>query len=340
MADLQTPHDRFFRDLFARPEAARDFVRHYLPTEVVECVDLNTLEPVPGSFVDPELREHLADAVFSVSLKDGSDAYVYVLIEHKSHPDRFAAFQVLRYIVRLWERALRETGVNGLPAVIPVVLYHGRSEWRAPRDVGDLVEAPEGLAAYQPRLRYELCDLGRYGDEEIRGAAILQASLLVLKHIFREDLRQALPRALGLLRELVDTASGLEAVEVLLRYVTVATDTVGPADLERAVTEALGAKGEEIMPTIAQKWIEQGMEKGLQRGLQQGLQQGLMEGQIKAAREDVIDALEARFEPVPGDIVDRVRLADDPAKLKILLRQAVRVENLDAFRKALRIVLG
>ncbi len=90
------------------------------------------------------------------------------------------------------------------------------------------------------------------------------------------------------------------------------------------------------MPTLAEKWIEEGMTKGLQQGLQQGVQ----EGRLEAARESVLEALEARFEPVPGDIVDRVRLADDPAKLKILLRQAVRAESLDAFREALRIVLG
>jgi hypothetical protein len=27
------PHDSFFKELFSRPEAAEDFVRHYLPPE-------------------------------------------------------------------------------------------------------------------------------------------------------------------------------------------------------------------------------------------------------------------------------------------------------------------
>ncbi|WP_459943149.1 RpnC/YadD family protein, partial [Deferrisoma palaeochoriense] len=179
-----------------------------------------------------------------------------------------------------------------------------------------------------------------YSDEEIRGTAILQASLLVMKHIFHDDLGEALSRALGLLAGLCRSRTGLEAVEVMLRYVAAATDRVGPEEIRNALTAALGPEGVEIMPTLAEKWIEEGRTKGLREGLQQGLQQGVSEGRLEAARESVLEALEARFGPVPGDIVDRVRLADDPAKLKILLRQAVRAENLEAFREALRIVLG
>ncbi len=38
MADILSPHDRFFRDLFARPDAAREFVRHYIPSEVTAAL--------------------------------------------------------------------------------------------------------------------------------------------------------------------------------------------------------------------------------------------------------------------------------------------------------------
>ena len=78
------------------------------------------------------------------------------------------------------------------------------------------------------------------------------------------------------------------------------------------------------MPTLAEKWVEE----------------GLQQGQVRAAREAVIDALEARFGEVPAEVVDRVQGVEDLAKLKVLLRQAVRAESLEAFRRALEIVLG
>jgi hypothetical protein len=33
------PHDSFFKELFSHPEAAKDFVRHYLPPEVVAVLE-------------------------------------------------------------------------------------------------------------------------------------------------------------------------------------------------------------------------------------------------------------------------------------------------------------
>ncbi len=341
MSDVQNPHDRFFREVFARPEAVEGFLRYYLPPEVAGHLDPGLVQRVPGTFVDPGLRAHHADAVFEVGLRGGGTAYLYVLVEHKSHPDRSTPFQLLKYVVRLWEHAIRVSGAGPLPPVIPVVLYHGRQQWWVPRDAADLAEGcPEGLREYQPSLRYVLCDLGRYADEEIRGAAVLRAAFLVMKHIFDEELVARLPEALGLLGDLLDTRTGLEAVEVLLQYVSAATDRVGEEDLRQAVKEALGPKGEGIMPTLAQRWLEEGMKKGLQQGLQQGVQQGATEGRLAALRDAVIDVLEARFDTVPGDLLESVGAMDDPAKLKILHRKAVRAETLDEVRLALKVLQG
>jgi hypothetical protein len=57
----------------------------------------------------------------------------------KRAPDAWVAFQVLRYLVRIWEQAL-EQKVKKLPPIFPLVLYHGRARWRAARDFGALIE--------------------------------------------------------------------------------------------------------------------------------------------------------------------------------------------------------
>ena len=38
------PHDRFFKETFGRPQMTRDFLRSYLPADVVALLDLDTLE--------------------------------------------------------------------------------------------------------------------------------------------------------------------------------------------------------------------------------------------------------------------------------------------------------
>jgi hypothetical protein len=44
MDEIASPHDRYFRESFARVEVARDFLRHNLPAAVLAGLDLATLE--------------------------------------------------------------------------------------------------------------------------------------------------------------------------------------------------------------------------------------------------------------------------------------------------------
>ena len=58
MSDLTNPHDRFFKETFSHPEIVHDFLRNYLPPEVVAALNLDTLEAQPDSFVDPAASYH------------------------------------------------------------------------------------------------------------------------------------------------------------------------------------------------------------------------------------------------------------------------------------------
>ena len=41
---LRQPHDKFFRSTFGKVEIASDFLKNYLPQELSEVVDVNTLK--------------------------------------------------------------------------------------------------------------------------------------------------------------------------------------------------------------------------------------------------------------------------------------------------------
>ncbi|HEX5083364.1 MAG TPA: Rpn family recombination-promoting nuclease/putative transposase [Blastocatellia bacterium] len=116
MSDLINPHDRFFKDLLSRQETAVDFLSNYLPSEIVAALDLTAPEMVKDSFIDEELRQHFSDLLYRVNLKRGGDALVYILFEHKSSPDEWVAFQLLRYEVRIWESE-RRNGAEKLPMI-------------------------------------------------------------------------------------------------------------------------------------------------------------------------------------------------------------------------------
>ena len=127
MAEAGSPHDQYFRLSFGQPEAAAELVRHYLPAEVVAQFDLTSLERRAGSFVDEELRDQQADLLFRTPLREGGEAHIYLLLEHKSSRDRLVAFQLLRYCVRIWEQDRRERQTQALRPIVPLVVYNGQA---------------------------------------------------------------------------------------------------------------------------------------------------------------------------------------------------------------------
>jgi hypothetical protein len=50
MAEIINPHDKFFKEMLAQPEAARIFLRDFLPPAVAEQLDLSHLQLVKDSF--------------------------------------------------------------------------------------------------------------------------------------------------------------------------------------------------------------------------------------------------------------------------------------------------
>lgn len=57
-------HDAFFKRALSDPSLAGTFLREHLPPELATLLGSQTPEPVPCSFVDEELREHLSDLLF------------------------------------------------------------------------------------------------------------------------------------------------------------------------------------------------------------------------------------------------------------------------------------
>ena len=83
-------HDRFFKQIFTRPENVRDFITAYLPSGIVAYLDLESIEVVSVSFVEADLREYFSHVVVRSSLKQGNPADLYFLFEHKSGLERYA----------------------------------------------------------------------------------------------------------------------------------------------------------------------------------------------------------------------------------------------------------
>ena len=85
------PHDSLFKRIMENDIAAKEFLNEYLPQEVKDIIDLNTIKVQKESYIEPNLTKRLSDIVYSVNTKDNKDAFIYVISEHQSSVDQLMA---------------------------------------------------------------------------------------------------------------------------------------------------------------------------------------------------------------------------------------------------------
>lgn len=176
------------------------------------------------------------------------------------------------------------------------------------------------LARFFPNFDGVLVDLHRYSDEEIRGAVWTRAFLLPLKHIRSPDRPERLPEILGLLKGLIQSETGLGHLEAMLRYVSRVSEPIRKETLERVVADvAPGPEGEQVMATLAEQWM------------QEGKQQGLLEGLLTAIEE----GLTVNFGESGHRLLLEIRPITDSDKLRRLLKDVWRGNDLSSLREKL-----
>ena len=278
---IPNPHDLIFKAVFGQPEHARGALRAILPAALAEAVDWSTIALQPGSFVDAALTHQHTDLLYAATWRDGGEALVYLLFEHQSAPptEGLMAERVLRYEVRIWDRWRADhPRAKTLPAILPIVLYHGASLWPEPPSFDALLDVPAGLRPaiepYLVRFTYLLHDLSKISDEELRDGAMRTALAKLVAMCFkyartRADFLQILGRWMDVAREVVRAPHGLEALAQVMRYILEVNEHVEPEALQALLERDLGPEAKDAIMTAGQRLIEQGRQQGRQQGIQE-----------------------------------------------------------------------
>ncbi|PPC61673.1 ISNCY family transposase [Pantoea sp. ICBG 1758] len=273
-----TPHDATFRQFLTQPQIARDFMELHLPTELRSLCDLSTLKLESGSFVEDNLRQYFSDVLYSLKTTAG-DAYVHVLIEHQSSPDRHMAFRLLRYAVAAMQRHL-EAGHKKLPLVIPVLFYTGKrspypysTRWLDEFDNPAVAEKLYGGP-------FPLTDITVIPDDDIMNHRSMAALTLLQKHIHQRDIATLTDRLATLL--MADYLSSSQ-VTVLIHYLLQAGESADSEAFVRELAQRVPQHGDALM-TIAHQLEQKGIEKGRMEGRMEGRQEGIQLGEQQGIR--------------------------------------------------------
>lgn len=286
MQELPTPHNNFFHFALSDKRNARSLIRTQLPGELVQRLRLPTLQLESGSFIDPDLREKFSDLLYSVEMDpsdedDLDEALIYVLFEHKSHIDPFTPLQLLSYVVRIWEKRVRD-GLSLCP-VIPLVIYHGETRWSAARSVQELVPYSVEMAEFQAGLGFKLLDLSQLADSGIDGEPLLQSTLQLLKYSRSQQLLERLVDILAVVVREMPERELANWVDAIGSYVVSANDNLDQVQYKQTLASVLPTKY--VVGSIADQLLTQGREEGREAGLEEGLEVGGLIGQIRLSEQ-------------------------------------------------------
>jgi predicted transposase YdaD len=326
-----TPHDALVKAIFSDPEHAAGELRHLLDPAFAARIVWSSLRLVSGSYVDDSLRGRHTDLLFSARcLTAGNEGetvevLLYLLFEHQSTDDPLMPFRLLLYIVRVWEKIVRETPtVRQLPAILPIVLHHSERGWMSPTTLHGILDldarAMAVVGKHLPQFEMMLDDLGTQTDESLRARAISalgRLALFCLRHAREPQvLLEQLRRWLDLIREIQAAPGGSEALVLIWRYILITNGQAPPEAVVAQLLDVVGVEHTEEIMTAGEQLIERGRKDGLEKGLRAGQEQILLK------------LLRARFGALPDAAAARIHAADS-ARLDAWADRVLTAATLD-----------
>ena len=311
-----TDSDSFYHRLFSHPEIVVELLQEFLDPELLKELDLSGLRRVNTKFTAPKGQRRRGDMVWEIPIHGGGSLFLLLILEFQSTIDewmslRFDVYTGLLYQQLVDERKLKAK--DGLPPVLPILLYNGEPNWNATTSLRKLIRLRTGspLWKYQPEMRYYVVDEGLFPNEELKNRKSLLALLFRLEHPVNpkevvEIIRELAewfrkhpdgPPVKRLFNEFLDGS--------LKRFRELGNFPHIPDELLEVVN---------MLSTRVEQWsrdIEQrGWIKGLQEGEQIGEQRGEREGRKEEATNILLRQLTHRFGDVPNKAREKIAGAD------------------------------
>jgi len=293
-------HDAFVRTVMSDPRIAREFFTIYLPHDIRELIDFDQLILQPRSYIDDVRKESTVDMLYKTSIA-GQEAYLYLIVEHQSSPDELMPFRMLKYTCNVMDQHLKSTQQKKLPLVYPMVIYHAERPYPYSADIRDGVDAPRELIDRYFLKPFQLIDLGRIDDEELKRHAWVGVTEFILKHIFSRDVLPYLQDIAELLRRIVQSG-GRDYVSIVLQYALERGELRNKqAFFELINTQISSEVGEKIM-TLAEQLIDEGKHKGK------------LEGKLEVAERLLSEGIEIAFvAKMTGIPLERLKVLQEEA---------------------------
>jgi predicted transposase/invertase (TIGR01784 family) len=274
-------YDRSFKDLFSRPEMVRDLLTGFVQEDFIDDIDFSKLQKLGTTYILEEYEKRETDLILKLNIK-GQEAYLYILIELQSTPDKFIALRVLEYLIGFYQDLLKqkENLPDKLPPVFPIVLYTGKDPFNCAVSIEELIDKPyKKLMKYIPRFEYYKIAInevneGKYG-ELIELENIVAACFNVVRAKTKKEMKEALYKLREIVRKYGDYLK--RALDIWLKKFL---EKKG-VDIEKITL--IG--GKEMIDEVIDQIYEEGKEKGIAEGKEKGIAEGIEKGKEQGKLE-------------------------------------------------------
>ena len=269
MSKIHNPHDKSFRQSLKNIEVAREFLKIYVPKDILVKIDIELIKFVDTSHIDFKLKEHLSDIVYETIMLDGTKGVICFLIEHQTNPLIFMPLKLLHYQIVIMENyLLLNPKATHLPIVFPIVFYNGtRKPYPFSLNILDLFHDKKlGLRTLiEPA---HLIDISQISDEDLKKHQIIGLLEWSQKHIRDRNLYLVVEDLIELINNLtkdLDFSENLLLYIKCILYYIVRTANIEQLDefIEKLHTIKLVGG---VMGTLANKWLKEGEARGEARG--------------------------------------------------------------------------
>lgn len=313
-------HDTGYKEVFSYPEFVQQLIEGFIPTEIAQIMDFSTLKNHSGNYITPLFKEKFEDVVWSVEVTwEGikQQVYLYILLEFQSQVDQTMPIRLMHYVACFYDHLLKHrdtTPSQGLPPVLPIVLYNGSRRWTARQEIYDLIqpEPPAFLRVYQPHLRYYLVDEGRYTDEELGLNPTPLSGMFGVENA--GDSWESLQHAVDRIVTIIQATPHKERVD---RIIT------------RWIKRHLSRLGVDVNLDHLNSLVEDKdmLAENLENLVRKERTTGRMEGRMEAKRETAVSLIELKFGPLPDWAVHQIDQAN-PAQLDIWITSILTADSL------------
>lgn len=288
-------HDRLTRSLMMNPKVAEEFFKVNLPDKIQEIIDFTSLRLKPDSFVDDNLKVQEADLLYSADF-NGQPGFLYILFEHASSAQELLPFRMIKYMIAIMDKHLKEHETRKLPLVYPIILYNGRKPYAYSLDLFDLFNGSERELAKESLMSpCHLIDLTQASDEELQKYLYFGTLALTLKHIRDSDIYPFFTLIAQMLKELEKSGEDSYICSIMT-YMAKAGKTEHPKEIVQVIKDLGLANEERIMGTLLEylqpELLKRATDKAAAIAAEKALIKGRHERDVEIAKSLLLKGID------------------------------------------------